>query len=264
MNVKLIFLKTELLFMLGMGQVRDIQLSNPTRRPLSYAARLEGAADSFTLEASLVKIDPGQSTQVRMYGTAEQHARNFVADKRNAIGPAVGHLSLCRLADDVPNGVATTAQCSMVYNVQVPVRFKPSTALPKLCRLVLMSRRDNSAASAATLVFLLKGQADVRVPLKQVETSAPLYQLSVQEFTITNPFPAGELEQVVIRSLGAICALLVGQLIVHVDACMHSMVCSCFALSVRACNLVLQFLCRMPQLSTQQLSAAVKLAICRL
>jgi hypothetical protein len=45
-------------------QVREIQLSNPTRRPLSYAARLEGAAD-FSLEASLVKIDPGQSTQVR-------------------------------------------------------------------------------------------------------------------------------------------------------------------------------------------------------
>jgi hypothetical protein len=44
-------------------QVREIQLSNPTRWPLSYAARLEGAAD-FSLEASLVKIDPGQSTQV--------------------------------------------------------------------------------------------------------------------------------------------------------------------------------------------------------
>jgi hypothetical protein len=44
-------------------QVREIQLSNPTRRPLAYAARLEGSSD-FTLEASLVKIDPGLSTQV--------------------------------------------------------------------------------------------------------------------------------------------------------------------------------------------------------
>lgn len=116
--------------------MREIQLSNPTRRPLAYAARLEGASD-FSLEASLVKIDPGQSTQV-------------------------------------------------------PVKFSPSTSLPKACRLVLMSRRDNSAASAATLVFLLKGQADVRVPLKQVNVSAPLYQLATQEFSITNPFPAGK------------------------------------------------------------------------
>lgn len=48
-------------------QIREIQLSNPTRRPLSYAARLEGASD-FSLEASLVKIDPGQSTQVSRPG----------------------------------------------------------------------------------------------------------------------------------------------------------------------------------------------------
>jgi hypothetical protein len=119
-------------------QVREIQLSNPTRRPLSYTARLEGAAD-FSLEASLVKIDPGQSTQV-------------------------------------------------------PVRFSPSTSLPKACRLVLMSRRD-SAASAATLVFLLKGQADARAPLKQVNIAAQLYQLATQELIVSNPFPAGELNR---------------------------------------------------------------------
>lgn len=118
-----------------LAQVREIQLSNPTRRPLSYAARLEGAAD-FSLEASLVKIDPGQSTQV-------------------------------------------------------PVKFSPSTSLPKACRLVLMSRRD-SAASAATLVFLLKGQADVRAPLKQVNIAAQLYQLATQELIVSNPFPAGK------------------------------------------------------------------------
>jgi hypothetical protein len=121
-------------------QVLEIQLSNPTRRPLSYAARLEGAAD-FSLEASLVKIDPGQSTQV-------------------------------------------------------PVKFSPSTSLPKACRLVLMSRRD-SAASAATLVFLLKGQADVRVPLKQVNVAAQLYQLTTQELVVSNPFPAGEQSRLV-------------------------------------------------------------------
>jgi len=69
--------------------------------------------------------------------------------------------------------------------------FKPGTALPKSCRLVLMSRRDSTAASAATLVFLLKGQADTRVPLKQINVAAPLYQLATQDFTITNPFPTG-------------------------------------------------------------------------
>lgn len=73
----------------------------------------------------------------------------------------------------------------------MPVTFSPSTSLPKACRLVLMSRRDNSAASAATLVFLLKGQADVTVPLKQVTVAAPLYQLDTHEFTINNPFPTG-------------------------------------------------------------------------
>jgi hypothetical protein len=57
---------TSCVFYLAPVQVREIQLSNPTRRALSYAARLEGAAD-FSLEASLVKIDPGQSTQVCTY-----------------------------------------------------------------------------------------------------------------------------------------------------------------------------------------------------
>jgi hypothetical protein len=71
------------------------------------------------------------------------------------------------------------------------VTFSPSTSLPKSCRLVLMSRRDSSAAAAATLVFLLKGQADVKTPLKQVNVAAPLYQLTTQEFAVTNPFPAG-------------------------------------------------------------------------
>lgn len=54
-----------------------------------------------------------------------------------------------------------------------------------------MSRRDNSAATAATLVFLLKGQADARAPLKQVNVATPLYQLATQEFGIANPFPSG-------------------------------------------------------------------------
>jgi hypothetical protein len=81
----------------------------------------------------------------------------------------------------------------MPLYLQVPVTFSPSTSLPKSCRLVLMSRRDtgSSAASAATLVFLLKGQADVKTPLKQVNVAAPLYQLTTQEFAVTNPFPAG-------------------------------------------------------------------------
>jgi hypothetical protein len=74
----------------------------------------------------------------------------------------------------------------------LPVKFSPSTAVPKSCRLVLMSRRDSSAASAATMVFLLKGQADVKAPLKQVSVSSCLYQLATQEFSITNPFAAGE------------------------------------------------------------------------
>lgn len=49
--------------MLLYGQARDIQLANPTRRVLSYAARLEGSSD-FSFEASVVKIDPGRSIQV--------------------------------------------------------------------------------------------------------------------------------------------------------------------------------------------------------
>lgn len=77
--------------------------------------------------------------------------------------------------------------------VQVPVSFKPATSLPKACRLVLMSRRDNPAASAATLVFSLKGQADTQSPLKQVNVTAPLYQLATQECSITNPFAFGAL-----------------------------------------------------------------------
>lgn len=55
-----------------------------------------------------------------------------------------------------------------------------------------MSRRDGGSASAATLVFLLKGQVDSRAPIKQVAVQAPLYQLGVLEFSITNPFPAGK------------------------------------------------------------------------
>lgn len=74
---------------------------------------------------------------------------------------------------------------------QVPVCFSPTTSLPKTCRLVLMSRRDGSSASAATLVFLLRGAVDSRAPLKQVAVAAPLYQLAVSDFSITNPFPAG-------------------------------------------------------------------------
>lgn len=76
---------------------------------------------------------------------------------------------------------------------QVPVRFSPTTSLPKSCRLVLMSRRDGGSASAATLVFMLKGQVDGRAPLKQVAVQSPLYQLGVSEFSVTNPFPAGNL-----------------------------------------------------------------------
>jgi hypothetical protein len=44
-------------------QVWDVQLANPTRRLLSYTARLEGPPD-FSLEASLVKVEPGRATQV--------------------------------------------------------------------------------------------------------------------------------------------------------------------------------------------------------
>lgn len=45
-------------------QVWDVQLTNPTRRLLSYTARLEGPPD-FSLEASVVKVEPGRPTQVR-------------------------------------------------------------------------------------------------------------------------------------------------------------------------------------------------------
>lgn len=80
----------------------------------------------------------------------------------------------------------------LVWSYQVPVKFHPRTSLPKTCRLVLMSRRDNSASSAATLVFMLKGDVDVSFPLQQVHVEAPLYQLVAHEFIVTNPFPAGE------------------------------------------------------------------------
>lgn len=73
------------------------------------------------------------------------------------------------------------------------MHFSPSTSLPKSCQLVLMSRRDNAAASAATLVFQLRGQADVTAPLATLSVAAPLYQLAVQAVTITNPFARGEL-----------------------------------------------------------------------
>jgi hypothetical protein len=45
------------------AQVWDVQLANPTRRLLSYTARLEGPGD-FSLEASVVKVEPGRATQV--------------------------------------------------------------------------------------------------------------------------------------------------------------------------------------------------------
>lgn len=57
-------------------QVRDIQLANPTRRVLSYTARLEGSSD-FALEASVVKIDPGRSTQVACCEPTTVLARRF-------------------------------------------------------------------------------------------------------------------------------------------------------------------------------------------
>jgi hypothetical protein len=44
-------------------QVKEVQLTNPTRRPLSYSVRLEGQPD-FSLESQMIKIDPGRSTQV--------------------------------------------------------------------------------------------------------------------------------------------------------------------------------------------------------
>ncbi|KAF6261116.1 hypothetical protein COO60DRAFT_1637017 [Scenedesmus sp. NREL 46B-D3] len=114
--------------------VWDVQLANPTRRLLSYTARLEGPGQ-FCLEASVVKVEPGRTTQV-------------------------------------------------------PVRFSPTTSLPVACRLVLMSRRDGCSASAATLVFLLRGQVDCRAPLRHVAVAAPLYQLALSELSVTNPFPA--------------------------------------------------------------------------
>ncbi|KAF8055917.1 CFAP47 [Scenedesmus sp. PABB004] len=109
---------------LGQQQVREVQLANPTRRQLSYAAHVEGAPD-FALEASVV-----------------------------------------------------------------PIKFSPATSMPKAARLVLMSRRDGPSASAATLVFALRGTVDGRAPLRRVCVAAPLYQLATQEFTVTNPFPA--------------------------------------------------------------------------
>eukprot|EP00775_Hariotina_reticulata_P012144 gene12144-12282_t len=120
---------------LGEEQVKEVQLTNPTRRPLSYSVRLDGQPD-FSLDSQMIKIDPGRSTQV-------------------------------------------------------PVRFAPSTSLPKTSRLVMMSRRETSAASAATLVFSLKGTVDSRAPLKHVTAQAMLYQLSVVEFNVTNPFQQG-------------------------------------------------------------------------
>jgi len=59
----------------------------------------------------------------------------------------------------------------------------------------MMSRRDTSTTSAATLVFGLKGTVDSRAPLKRVTPQAMLYQLSVVEFNVTNPFQQGKLAQ---------------------------------------------------------------------
>jgi hypothetical protein len=45
-------------------QAREIALTNPTRHALSYTVRLEGDGDSFVLDASVIKIEPGTSVQV--------------------------------------------------------------------------------------------------------------------------------------------------------------------------------------------------------
>jgi hypothetical protein len=45
-------------------QAREIALTNPTRHALSYMVRLEGDGDSFVLDASVIKIEPGTSVQV--------------------------------------------------------------------------------------------------------------------------------------------------------------------------------------------------------
>lgn len=70
-------------------QVRDVQLINPTRRPLSYTARLEGPAD-FSLETSVVKIDPGRTTQV-------SQRRSIVSDKQQLL-PPLSVLTLVRFS----------------------------------------------------------------------------------------------------------------------------------------------------------------------
>ena len=50
---------------LGEQDAREITLTNPTRRALSYTVRLEGQAESFVLSTSVVTIDPGSSVQAR-------------------------------------------------------------------------------------------------------------------------------------------------------------------------------------------------------
>lgn len=44
-------------------KVRDIELSNPSRKLVSYAARLEGHND-FGLEATSIKAEPGRTARL--------------------------------------------------------------------------------------------------------------------------------------------------------------------------------------------------------
>ncbi|KAF5834411.1 flagellar associated protein [Dunaliella salina] len=74
--------------------------------------------------------------------------------------------------------------------VRFPLKCAPTTSMPQEARLVLMSKQDGGGAHAATLVFLLRSQVNVRAPLKCVKTEGPLYEMQQFEFTVTNPFAA--------------------------------------------------------------------------
>lgn len=120
---------------LGETQCKELELTNPSKKAISYSARLEGHRD-FSIESSSIRIEPKASAKLL-------------------------------------------------------IRCTPTNTLSQAARLVLMSKREGGV-HAATLVFALQCKVNTRAPLKRVRTEGPLYDMQQFEFTVTNPFPAGE------------------------------------------------------------------------
>jgi hypothetical protein len=89
------------------------------------------------------------------------------------------------------------------------------------CRLVLQSRRDG-AAHAASLVFLVRSQPCVRSPLKRVRVEGPMYELQHFEFSVVNPFQAGQGVQVAGRGPAAAIPLVLWCDIVALTRCQQA------------------------------------------